>query len=211
MSRYVFTAMLAALALSATALIAASTPKPSKLTVLISAQASAPSPGACLAVSYPAACPSLTSCTCVTYTGSFNGTLGHGNLTNMKLTLDNGDATPGKNCTPAFGVISFPAGQRFSAIMLDVAGAICNSTPPGGKDAIGGGFDVDPMTMGLSGSGGMLGTQDSSGSARIKLSGTLAPSGGGMASPTASASASATATSSASPSATATSTMGLGL
>ena len=211
MSRYTFTVVLAVLALSATALIAASTPKPSKLTVLISAQASAPAANACTAVTYPLKCPSL-NCTCVMYSGSFNGTLGHGNLSKMELTLDDGDATPGKNCTPAFGIVSFPAGKRFGAITLDVAGAICNSTPAGRNDTIGGGFDVDPAIMGLTGSGAMLGTQNSGGTAKIKLSGMLAVSSG--ASPTAtptSAAPTPTATSTGMPTATATSTVGLPL
>jgi hypothetical protein len=214
MKKYAFTAMLAVVALSATALIAASSPKAQKVTVIVSAQASAPAPGACVGVSYPVACPTLSNCSCVTYTGSFNGTLGHGNLTSMNLTLDNGDATPAKNCTPVYGVIDFPQGKRAPAISLDIAGAICNSTQPGGKDTVGGGFDVDPMTSGVVGSGQMLGTQTSAGAARIKLSGFLAQSGGtgaptssASASPT--ASASATATSSPSPTASPTSTLGL--
>jgi hypothetical protein len=206
MSRYAFPAMLAALALTASALIAASSPHPSKLTVLISAQASAPASGACPAVTYPLKCPSL-NCQCVMYTGSFHGTLGRGNLSSMALTLDQGDATPSSNCTPVFGVVNFPAGKRFGAITLDVAGALCASTPAGGNDTVGGGFDVDPTTSGLTGSGEMLGTQNSNGGATIKLSGNLAPSGS-MANPTAAPSPSASATSSASPSASPTATMG---
>ncbi len=212
MSRYAFTAMLAVLALSATALIAASTPKPSKLTVQISAQAGGTAANACTMVAYPLKCPSL-NCTCVMYTGSFNGTLGHGNLSKMELTLDEGDATPGKNCTPAFGIVSFPAGRRFGAITLDVAGAICNSTPAGGKDTIGGGFDVDPMTTGVDGTGSMTGIQDSGGAARIKLSGALAASSmtSPTATPTSAAAPTSIATSTGMPTATATSTVGLPL
>lgn len=211
MSKYAFTAMLAVLALSATVLIAASGPGAKKLIVQINAQASAPSPGACVGVTYPLRCPSL-NCVCVMYTGSFNGTLGHGNLTNMELTLDLGDATPGGNCAPALGIVSFPAGKRFGAIMLDVAGAICKPTPAGGNDSIGGGFDVDPMTSGVVGSGAMLGAEASDGAARIKLSGELAPSGSMMApSSSATPTSSAAPSSTASPTATATSTSGLPL
>ena len=200
MSRLMLTIVLVA-GLSAYALLAtaASKPitKPKKVVGSIKASVSAPAPSACTTgTSFAATCPGTTAaCTCLTLSGDATGALGKGPVTGA-LTLDNSDVSPENRCTPFFGSFAMTNTRDSSVTTLDVTGALCNSTPPGGTETVGGGFDFDPATEGLDGTGSLAGTIDSSGAAKLKLVGVIAPAA--PSSPT------ATATDIATPMATAT-------
>jgi hypothetical protein len=88
--------------------------------------------------------------------------------------------------------------------VLDVARLAAITQDFNRTQTVGGGFDFDPATAGLIGTGSIAGT-DAGGTAKLKLVGVVAPMATPTASPTASASASATASST--PHATPTSTM----
>jgi len=125
--------------------------------------------------SYAATCPgSSGACTCVAITGTATGGLGKGPVSGA-LTLDNFDATPEGGCTPFFGSLALTDTRNNSVTTMDVNGALCNATLPNGNKTIGGGFDFDPATTELSGTGSIAGSIDSSGTAKLKLVGAIAP------------------------------------
>lgn len=201
MSRFMLAVVLVA-SLSASALIAtaASKPitKPKKVAAAIKGTATAPTAGACtLGTSFAATCPgTVQQCTCISLTGEATGALGKGPIVGF-LTLDNSDETPEDGCTPFFGSIAITNNKDSNVDTLDVTGALCSSTPPGGTQTVGGGFDFDPATVGLDGTGAVSGTIDSAGNAKLKLTGVIAPAA--SPSPSASPSGSATPTEVATP------------
>lgn len=150
--------------------------KPKKVSASITATANPPVPLPCTSgTSYAATCPETSAaCTCVNLSGNAVGSLGKGPVTGA-LTLDGFDASPEGGCTPFFGSLTITNTKDGAASILDVTGALCNSTPSGGTQTIGGGFDFDPATAALDGTGSLSGTIDSSGAAKLKLTGTIAP------------------------------------
>ena len=199
MSRFMLAFVLVA-SLSASALIATAAPKPiskpKKVAAAIKATATAPTAGACTGgTSFAATCPgTVQACTCISLTGDATGALGKGSVTGF-LTLDNSDVSPEDGCTPFFGSIAISDSKSGDVDTLDVTGALCNSTPAGGTQTVGGGFDFDPATAGLDGTGSVSGTIDNTGTAKLKLIGVIAPA----ASPSPSASPSDTPTEVATP------------
>ncbi len=201
MSRFMLAFLLVA-SLGASALIAtaASKPltKPKKVAASVKGTVGAPTAGACtLGTAFAATCPgTVQACTCVALTGEATGALGKGPIAGF-LTLDNSDVSPDNGCTPFFGSIAITNDKDSNVDTLDVTGALCNSTPAGGTQTVGGGFDFDPSTEGLDGTGSVSGTIDNTGTAKLKLVGVIAPATGSptpSASPSASPSESATAT-----------------
>jgi hypothetical protein len=207
MSRLMFTIVLVA-GLSASAMLAtaASKPltKPKKVSASVNATLSTAVPGACTTgTTYAGTCPGASgTCTCITVNGNATGGFGKGPVSGA-LTLDNFDATPETGCTPFFGSLALTNSRESSVTTMDVTGALCNAILPAGTKTIGAGFDFDPATTGLSGTGSVSGSVDTSGTAKLKLVGAIAPS---TASPTPTAAASPTATSTEAPTPTATAT-----
>ncbi len=150
--------------------------KPKKVSASINATAGAPVALPCTTgTSYAATCPETSAaCSCVTLSGDAVGGLGKGPV-NGAITLDGFDASPEGGCTPFFGSLAITNTKDGTLNILDVTGALCNSTLPGGAQTIGGGFDFDPATIALDGTGSLFGTIDSSGAAKLKLVGTIAP------------------------------------
>ena len=183
MSKFMATVIVTA-ALSASALLAtaASRPlaKPKRVAASINATFASPVPFACTTgTQYAANCPgSSGACTCIDVTGTATGGFGRGSVTGA-LTLDNFDATPENGCTPIFGSLALgpdSRGIRFiSTITMDINGSLCNATLPAGTKTLGGGFDVDPVTVGMRGTGSISGTVDSNGNAKLRLVGAIAP------------------------------------
>jgi hypothetical protein len=167
--------------------------RPRKVAASIIATFSAPAALPCTnGTSYAATCPgSSGACSCITITGSATGGLGKG-LVAGALTLDGLDATPETGCTPFFGSLAVTNSRDTSVNTIDVTGALCDSTPSGGVKTLGGGFDFDPATVTLDGTGSISGTVGSGGNARLKLVGVLAPAP--IPSPTATGTAGPTAT-----------------
>jgi hypothetical protein len=91
------------------------------------------------------------------------------------LTLDGFDASPEGGCTPFYGSLAVTNTKDGSINTLDITGALCNSTPAGGTQTIGGGFDFDAATVGLTGTGSLAGTIPANGTAKLELSGVIAP------------------------------------
>jgi hypothetical protein len=179
MSRLMLTVVLVA-TLSASALLAgaASKPltKPKRVAASINATVGTATAGACsTGTSYAATCPgSSGACTCITITGNATGGLGKGPVSGS-LTLDGFDATPESGCTPFFGSLALTDTRSTSVTTMDVNGALCNAILPSGDKTIGGGFDFDPATADLIGTGSIVGSVDSSGAAKLKLVGAIAP------------------------------------
>ena len=179
MSRFglvgLLTLILSALALPASSASKALT-KPKKIGASIIATANAPVPLPCTTgTSYAATCPETSAaCTCITLSGNAIGGLGKGPFKGA-FTLDGFDATPEGGCTPFFGSVTITNSKDGAVNILDVTGALCSSTSPGGAQTIGGGFDFDPATSALNGTGSVSGTIDSGGVAKVKLGGTIAP------------------------------------
>jgi hypothetical protein len=179
MSRFALIAVLmASLGAPAWLASAAAKPltKPKKIGAAIKATFSAPIPLPCkTGTSYAANCPgSSGACSCVTLSGSAAGGLGKGPVTGA-LTLDGFDASPEGGCTPFYGSLAVTNTKDGSINTLDITGALCNSTPAGGTQTIGGGFDFDAATVGLTGTGSLAGTIPANGTAKLELSGVIAP------------------------------------
>src|SRR5579872_3027252 len=186
MSKLLATVILIA-ALSASALLAtaASRPitKPKRVAASVSATFAAPVPLACTAgTQYAANCPgSSGACTCIGISGNATGGFGRASVTGA-ITLDNFDATPENGCVPIFGSLTLTAAA--SVITMDINGSLCSATIPAGTKTLGGGFDLDPSTVGLSGTGSISGILDSNGNARLRLIGAIAPAPTPSATPT---------------------------
>src|SRR5262249_39957144 len=124
---------------------------------------------------YAATCPGTSSaCTCLTFSGTASGGLGKGAVTGA-LTLDNSETTPEEGCTPFFGSIAITNDRDATGNTIDVTGALCNSTPAGGTQPVGGGFDFDPATDTTVGTGSLIGTIKNTGEAKLRLIGVIAP------------------------------------
>ncbi len=189
MSRLMLAIVLVA-GLSASAMLAAAASKPltkpKKVSASVNASFSTAAPGACTTgTTYAGTCPgSSGACTCVTITGTATGGFGKGPVSGA-LTLDAFDATPESGCTPIFGSLALTNSKDNSVTTMDVTGALCTAILPAGSKTLGAGFDFDPVTVGLSGTGSISGTVDSTGTAKLKLVGAIAPA---SASPTPTAS-----------------------
>jgi hypothetical protein len=186
MSKLMATIILIA-ALSASALLAtaASKPltKPKRVAASIAATFSAPVPLACTTgTAYAATCPgSSGACTCIDITGTAAGGFGRASVTGA-ITLDNFDASPENGCVPIFGSLTLTAPT--SVTTMDINGSLCGATIPAGTKTLGGGFDFDPATVALIGTGSLSGTIDSGGTARLRLIGAIAPAPTPSATPT---------------------------
>src|ERR1700693_4750589 len=176
-SKFIATVILTT-ALSASALLAtaASKPltKPKRVAASVTATFSSPVPLACtMGTSYAANCPgSSGACTCIDVGGTATGGFGRASVIGA-ITLDNFDATPENGCVPLFGSLALTAAA--SVTTMDINGSLCNATIPAGTKTLGGGFDFDPATVGLSGTGSISGTIDSSGTRKVRLIGAVAP------------------------------------
>ncbi|HVN29627.1 MAG TPA: hypothetical protein VMT64_14110 [Candidatus Binataceae bacterium] len=62
---------------------------------------------------------------------------------------------------------------------LDINGAICSPTSPDTTTTLGGGFDLDAESAGFIGTGSLAGTV-SAGTAKLKLTGAVAPASSPM-------------------------------
>lgn len=179
MSKFMATVILTA-ALSASALLAtaASKPltKPKRLAASVNVTFASPVALACTTgTQYAANCPgSSGACTCIDVTGTATGGFGRASVTGA-ITLDNFDATPENGCVPIFGSFTLTNTAASSTTTMDINGALCDATLPVGTKTLGGGFDFDPATVGLSGTGSISGTIDSNGHAALRLVGAIAP------------------------------------
>jgi hypothetical protein len=177
MSKFMATVILTA-ALSASALLAAAASKPltkpKRVAASVNATFASPVPLACTTgTQYAANCPgSSGACTCIDVTGTATGGFGRASVTGA-ITLDNFDATPENGCVPIFGSLTLTAAA--SVTTMDINGSLCKATLPAGMKTLGGGFDFDPATVGLSGTGSISGTIDSSGRAALRVVGAIAP------------------------------------
>src|SRR5580658_937648 len=161
MSRLLLPVVLIAALSASAALAAASKPitKPKTVAASIIGNVAAPIPLACTGgTAYAATCPgSSGACTCVTLTGTASGGFGNGPVSGA-FTLDAFDATPENGCEPLFGSLVISNSKAHSKTTLDVTGALCNATIPSGNGTVGGGFNLDPATTDLTGTGSIVGT-----------------------------------------------------
>ena len=148
--------------------------KPKKVAASISATFAAPIPLPCTTgTRYAATCPeSSGACSCIKVRGSATGGFGKATVAGA-ITLDNFDTTPENGCTPIYGSLTLIGTS--STTTMDINGSLCNATLPAGTKTIGGGFDFDPDTLGLIGTGSISGSIAGNGSATLKLVGAIAP------------------------------------
>jgi len=158
---------------------AANPAKPKRVTASIIATVTGPVPLACTTgTAYASTCPgSSGACTCLTLTGTAIGGFGKATVAGA-LTLDGFDATIEGGCTPFFGSLALTATKTAAVTTLDINGSLCNATAPNTSKTIGGGFDFDPLTADFTGTGSIAGSISGT-TAKLKLTGALAPTQGG--------------------------------
>jgi hypothetical protein len=155
--------------------------KPKRVAASIIATVTGPVPLPCTTgAPYAATCPgSSGACTCLTLIGTATGGFGKASVSGA-MTLDGFDATVEGGCTPFFGSLALTVTKPAAVTTLDINGSLCNPTVPNTSKTIGGGFDFDPLTTDFTGTGSISGTVSGT-SAKLKLTGAMAPTQGGAA------------------------------